>query len=374
MVPVIPRRVCFAKPTASCTLSAVIGLIPLSVLYRAASDIRGRLYDRGSLQGVSLDVPTVSIGNITVGGTGKTPLVALTAELLAEEGCRVGILTRGYGRREPRKRVLVSNWERVRATADLGGDEPVELARRLLGKAVVVADADRIGAASWARETLGVTCFVLDDGFQHRRAARDLDIVCIDATMPLFEDRVLPAGRLREGLRGLERADAFIITRSELSDGGTGIEAELWRRFPRTPVFHSTTTISRLTPLDAFNAGAESAPSEAFNGPAFVFCGIGNPAAFRKHLDRFGIRIAGGAVFADHQRYTEAILDKMFREARSSGAEALITTAKDAVKLEMLTNGRSDLPVLVAEIETRITEAAEFRSLLRRTLVSPDRR
>jgi len=181
----------------------------LGKIYVAIGGLRNSLYDRGILKSHSLGARTISIGNITAGGTGKTPLVAYVAELLADAGEKVCILTRGYGRKNERDRVVVSDGTNVLVDAATGGDEPVELAQRLLGKSVVIADADRVAAARWAKKQFGITAFVLDDAFQHRRARRDLDIVCVDATNPR-------GGLLRESFANLVRADVIIITRADL--------------------------------------------------------------------------------------------------------------------------------------------------------------
>src|SRR5215217_6944993 len=148
-------------------------LSPIGWLYGKFADVRNALYDRGTLRSYDLGAKTISIGNITAGGTGKTPLVMYVAEILADAGEKVCILTRGYGR-ESSGRVLVSDSVQVLVDARIGGDEPVELARKLIGKTIVVADADRVAAAGWAREKFEVTALVLDDAFQHRRAKRNL--------------------------------------------------------------------------------------------------------------------------------------------------------------------------------------------------------
>lgn len=335
-------------------------LIPFGLLYGRIMDVRNRLYDRGVLKSYSLGARTISIGNLTTGGTGKTPLVALVSEMLAENGEKVCVLTRGYGRANPKERVLVSDGKSVLADAATGGDEPVELARKLLGKAVIVADADRVAAAAWAKEKFGITAFVLDDGFQHRRAKRDLDIVCIDATNPCGNGRILPAGNLRESFKELRRADAIVVTRSNFVDTVEDLAAQLKRRNAEAPLFKASTRITRITELNDFldSAGSEVDIEET---PVFAFCGLGNPEIFRRQLVSQEMKIAGLCSIGDHYRYTQSDTEFLQSGAKRSGGEALITTAKDAVKLERL---KFEMPVFVAEAEVVIEEAAIFRKLV----------
>src|SRR5436190_22356360 len=216
-------------------------------IYGKIVGLRNYLYDRGNLDTFDLGARTISIGNITAGGTGKTPLVAYVASLLASRGETVCVLTRGYGRKDPKKRVLVCDLEQVLADPFTAGDEPYELAQKLVGKAIVIADADRVAAAEWAKRRFGVTVFVLDDGFQHRRAKRDLDIVCIDATDPFGVGAVLPAGRLREPITGLERAGAVVITRSDLVNDISNLRSEILNLVgPGCAVFAAENTISGI--------------------------------------------------------------------------------------------------------------------------------
>src|SRR3569832_2355237 len=155
-------------------------LTVLAWIYGRGLALRNYLYDKGVFEVHDLGARVICVGNITVGGTGKTPLVEYIGHRLAEQGEKVCVLTRGYGREDEGKRVLVSDGESVLVDAAIGGDEQVDLAHELLGHGVVVAGADRVGAAEWARRKFGVTAFVQDDGFQHRKVKRDLDIVCVD--------------------------------------------------------------------------------------------------------------------------------------------------------------------------------------------------
>jgi len=341
-------------------------------------DLRNRLYDAGWLRSFDLGARTVSIGNLTTGGTGKTPLVALTAEILAEAGEKVCILTRGYGRRDPGRRVLVSDGETVLVDAAVGGDEPVELARHLLNKAVVVADRDRVGAAAWAKERFGVTAFILDDGFQHRRVKRDVDIVCIDATNPCGNGRILPAGTLRESFRGLRRADLIVITRTELSSSTDDIRLRLEKRNETAPILTCATRISGFRPVNGPGAATELTPEELGGRPAIgdddhsirvlAFCGIGNPGAFFGLLKAGSIQdrdrpfiIQAEKTFPDHHLYSQRYIDNLEADARREGVSALLTTGKDAVKLEGL---RFTIPTFYVEITTEVSDPELFRSLL----------
>src|SRR5215216_482156 len=200
-----------------------LALAPLGIVYGAVARARLRLYRSGWLKSERVGAPVVSVGNLTAGGTGKTPLVEWVAHALAAEGLRACVLTRGYGRADEGRRVVASDGARVLAEVAECGDEPRLLAEKLLGVASVVCDRDRVSAARWARAELGARVFVLDDGFQHLRIARDLDVVTLDATDPWGGGHLLPRGRLREPASALARAGCVVITRSELSEDLAGL-------------------------------------------------------------------------------------------------------------------------------------------------------
>ena len=336
-------------------------LSPFASIYGAVVAARNSLYRRGSLRSFLLGGRTVSVGNITTGGTGKTPVAALVAEILADAGEKVCVLTRGYGRKNESERVVVSDLEIVLAEADVGGDEPVELARKLLGRAAVIADADRVAAAAFAREHLGATAFVLDDAFQHRRAERDLDIVCIDASDPFGGGELLPAGRLREPPESLSRAGAIVITRAELAADLASLKHDLRRLAPGAALFVAHGRITGFTPLDAFlaNRHDENAPPPLER--AFVFCAIGNPSAFVSQITSEDIRVVGQKTFRDHYVYSPADAGVLDRQAQKADAKVLITTAKDAVKLGRL---NFKTTCLVAEFAPQIDDLESFRRLV----------
>ena len=347
----------------------------LGYLYGKIIAVRNALYDKGVFDVHNLGVHTISVGNITTGGTGKTPLVAYIATVLAERGEKVCILTRGYGRDHPKQRVLVSDAKHVFVDAREGGDEPVELANKLLGKAIVIADADRVSAAEWARRKFGITVFVLDDGFQHRKVKRDVDIVCIDATNPCDRGRMLPFGRLREPVAGLARADAMVITRADLVDDVSDLRSRLAEWNVNAAIFEAKSVIGAITPIGEFHANVQRSASKKISKPAFAFCGLGNPENFFELLRREnGIAAVGSRAFADHHFYTQSDVTRIEAAARSSGAEILLTTAKDAAKLSDLTvasrnTGKSflpefEFPCFVVKIETKIDNKDAFDAML----------
>ncbi len=332
-----------------------IVLPPLSLLYGAVTRTRLSLYRRGTFQTSKLDRPVISVGNITTGGTGKTPLVEHVARTLAAHGKKVCILTRGYGRKDPHLQVIVSDGYGVLASPSEAGDEPFLLATRLKGLAAVISSADRIAAGREAIKDFGTECFVLDDGFQHLRLARDLNIVTIDATNPWGGGRLLPHGRLRESIDGLSRADCVVITRCDQVGSVETLREEISRLTGGKPIFESQMRMVRVSPLK--NGGEPLAP------PARVvaFCAVGNPSSFFESLQRAGYEIAAERSFADHHVYSQDEIDSVIRLARNVGSDVLITTDKDAVKLRALA---FSIPCYVAEIEIAIDDAESFVQLI----------
>ena len=336
------------------------------MLYGAIINARNALYEKGLLKSFSLGVPTISIGNITVGGTGKTPMVAFVAEILAEQGEKVCILTRGYGRENAKQRILVSDGEQILAEAKKAGDEPFELAQKLLGKAVVVADANRVAAGNWAREKFGIMTFVLDDAFQHRQAKRDLDIVLLDATNPFGNGKLLPFGILREPLENLKRADAIVITRANLVADLNNPKSQISKITPNCPIFISENKITNLTKLKEFHAEAQSSQRTKDKGQrtknkAFAFCGLGNPNNFFEQLRREDFDLMATETFPDHHFYTPKDIAKIENKAKTNNAQILLTTAKDTVKLKDLD---FNLPCFVVENELVFEDEIGFRNLI----------
>lgn len=337
-----------------------------SRFYETIVGARNSLYEKGVFKTHSLGAKTVSIGNITVGGTGKTPLVALVAEILAESGEKVCILTRGYGRENPKKQVLVSDGEKILTDVKAAGDEPFELAVKLLGKAIIVANANRVAAGNWAREKFGITAFVLDDAFQHRRVERDLDVVCVDATNPFGTGLTLPTGILREPLENLRRADAIVITRANLTKDVADLKSRISKYNSICPIFVSENRVSTLVNLKDFAAESPNLLGAMDNGQwttdnYLAFCALGNPSNFFEQLRNENFNLVATQTFPDHHFYTPKDVEKLCAKAKQTKAKMLLTTAKDAVKLKGL---NIDLPCFVAEGEMIFGREDGFRKWL----------
>jgi tetraacyldisaccharide 4'-kinase len=290
-------------------------LWPLSVPYGAAVHLRARAYRKGILKQRRLEGVVISVGNLTVGGTGKTPMVLWIAERLLAEGKSVGILTRGYRG----KKVAVGADES--APDDSTSDEVQLLKSRLDERVALGVSANRFERGQELARR-GVKWFVLDDGFQHLALARDVDIILIDATNPFGGGHVLPAGRMREPRTALARADIIVVTRSHHAPA---VEAAV-RRDSDAPIFYA-----RAEP-DAVTAPFHPhlTDRDARERRLFSFCGIGNPSAFVADLRDWGFQIVGHRFFPDHHRYSVGDIDAIEREARAVGAEGVICTEKDS--------------------------------------------
>ncbi len=283
-------------------------LWPLTLPYGAVAHLRARAYSTGFLGQRRLEGVVISVGNLTTGGTGKTPMVLWIAERLLAEGKSAGILTRGYG-----------------GETDAGGatSDEVRLLRARLGEGVRFG----VGPDRFARgrelAACGINWFILDDGFQHLQLARDADIVLIDATNPFGGGHLLPAGRLREPCSALARADIVVITRS---DHAPAIEAVV-RRESEAPIFYAAPHLESVRLFRGEYPGEEF--TEGHSRKMFAFSGIGNPAVFPTDLREWGLDPWGYKIFPDHHRYTVRDLKMIAAEARAAGADALICTEKD---------------------------------------------
>ena len=334
--------------------------VPASWAYGAAVAARTWLYQSGTISAKRLPAPVVSVGNVTWGGSGKTPMVACIARHFLSRGRAVGVLSRGYGRERPDRVVVVSEGEAVLATPAEGGDEPVELAGLVPGLAVAVG-ADRYEAGLELLRRRGEQIFILDDGFQHRRLARDLDLVCIDAGESADHLRLLPAGRLREPLSNLDRAGALIWTRWR---EGRPAEALTARVLPwlgdQRQVFRS---VSAISGFQSIPSASPRLPAEGLLGESIgVLSGIAGPGRFREDLEECGVRIVWSRTERDHHPWRPDEIARLLEEARSAGARVVVTTGKDAVKMTAV--DQTPVPLYHALLESRVLEQQAFEALL----------
>jgi tetraacyldisaccharide 4'-kinase len=275
-----------------------MGLNLLGTLYGAATATRNRLYDRGWLNARRLEKPVISVGNLSLGGSGKTPFVILLVELLRERGLSCAVLSRGYGRKRPGVRVVEPH-----GSSEDFGDEPLEISRRL-GCPVVVGES-RYQAGRVAEKEFACDLHIVDDGFQHRSLARDFDLVLL--AREDLSDTLLPAGRLREPLRSLARADS-IVTSFDPDGGLLSSGKFLWR-------------IERGISLP-------EPPARAV-----AFCGIARPKRFLEELEALGIELLARRFYRDHHRYSPDDIDELLRLGERTRAEGFITTEKDSINM-----------------------------------------
>jgi tetraacyldisaccharide 4'-kinase len=315
----------------------------LEVPYTAAVRIRNWRYDTGRATIHQLDVPVLSVGNITLGGTGKTPTVEWLARWFVDRGVRVGLVSRGY-----------------KSTDGRPNDEALELAQRL-PDVPHVADTDRVRGARQAVERFGCQLLILDDGFQHRRLARDFDLVLIDALAPWGYGHVFPRGTLREPLSGWARADALLLSRADLVDPSrrAEIRARALRDAPRALWLEAA-----HAPQALLSPSGASEPLESLAGRRIAaFCGIGNPAGFWRSLERCHYLVADRREFADHIDYTPQDVAEIARWVDASDVAAALCTHKDLVKVGAHWPGGKPLFALAGRLEI-LTGQSELEAAL----------
>lgn len=310
----------------------------LAHFYGAGVHTRNALYERGVLRPRRLQGPVVSVGNLSVGGAGKTPFVLLLGELLKARGVKFDVLSRGYGRTT--RGVTVVD---PAGTAPSFGDEPLLIARRL--EIPVILGEDRYQAGIFAETKFGAQLHLLDDGFQHRRLARDFDIVLV--TPEDARDRLLPAGRLREPLSSLRRADAVVLA-SGASPGNFPLDGKLVWRVRRG-----------IMPRDV--------PPRPV-----AFCGIARPQSFFLQLRTAGIQPAAEAVYRDHHAYTGQDIRQLLQAARESEAAGFVTTEKDAVNMGPYLSALK--PLAVVPVKMDLVNPADALDTLLRVIEEPKRR
>ena len=324
---------------------AQIFLRPLSLLYGVIARVRVHAYASGWLTQGRLNAAVVSVGNLTAGGTGKTPMVLWLAEKFLAKGQRVAVLSRGY------------------RGAHGTSDEVALLRTRLDERATIAISANRFAAGAAVENGEAIDIFLLDDGFQHLQLARDVDILLMDASRSLTNERLLPAGLLREPVSAMTRADILVFTRAETQPGVSAAVSHL----AEYPVFAATTKLLGFRILGDKSISLLNA-SQIGEGPFFAFCGLGNPQQFFRDLETWRIATNGQRVFGDHHRYTAADVAALERAAEQSKSRAFVTTEKDAQNLTGVT--LRQFPVYIAIIDIEVSQETDFLALIEAKIAS----
>ena len=336
-------------------------LSPFAWLYRLICALRLFLYRYGVFKQKKLQAKVISVGNITLGGTGKTPLVIYLAEKLKEKNKKVAILSRGYKRKKKKMVELTQktkrkiNWEDV-------GDEPYLLARRLFDVPIMVSKHRNV-SGDCAIQKYGIEFLILDDGFQHLKLFRNLDIVVIDSVNPFGNGRLLPAGTLREPLASLRRADVFVLTKTDQASNTDELVQILKRYNPKAPTVES---IYQNRSIEKLFDGSSVTPKDVEDKKAFAFSGIGNPSSFENSLKQLKIQILKHQKFWDHFPYRKKDILALQEEAKSKGADFIITTEKDSVRIPLINESETpsqaglDIPFYVLKIDLEITRGEEI--------------
>jgi len=330
---------------------------PLSPFYSALMKAREKLYRAGIFRQHSLPVPVLSLGNLVLGGTGKTPTVKHVAELLLRHGYRPAIVSRGYGGKSKKAVTVVSDCKTVLSSPALAGDEPYMLAKSLPGVPVCTGRR-RLAPCRLAIDQFQADVIILDDGFQHLSVKRDLDIVLFDGSVLAGNSRVFPAGPLREPVSALKRCQAFLLTgkNSENSTRVGSFADLLHQRFPDRPVFTSSIKAVLFAP--------DGTPSQDHVSRKFFgFCGIANPSRFKNSLTGLGLDLVSFRPLKDHTPYSQTLVTNLCKKALSCGAANLVTTEKDFVKLNGL---ELQLPLYVVKIHHEVDQ--EFDRFLLNSL------
>ncbi len=337
-------------------------LLPLLWLYRAVIALRNFCYDHNIFKSKKLSTFVISIGNLSMGGTGKTPLTIFLATALRDQGWKVAIVARGY-RREKSGLVVVSDGKQILAGIAEAGDEPMLMAQACEGIPVIV-DRQKLNAARAAVERFAPDVILVDDGFQHRQLHRDIDIVMLDATTPLSNAWLLSGIMLREPASALRRADFIIINESSQGDDLPSQPLfEQSRRYTSVAIFSGKLQATNWRELPPNKAG-EILPLDFIKDqPVLLVSGIARPESFRRLVEAHGARVQGELTFGDHHRYDEKDVRLMATAFKTCGARYVLATPKDAVKLAKLRAAETALPIFILETAFEV-EPAFFPALL----------
>lgn len=338
-------------------MKPVTALLPFSWLYESGVFLRNLFFDLRLFRTELVDVPVISVGNITTGGTGKTPVVELVARTLEGMNIRAAIVSRGYGRKTKGLRE-VSDGSGIKATVLEAGDEAFQLAVRL-PRIPVVVDERRVRGARYAVTKLKANAIILDDGFQHRALHRDLDIVLVDVSQSPFLTAMLPAGFRREPLRSLRRADAVILTKLASTVNVDRIGEQI-RFLSKARIMTSSSRVSSFRRAKTkFSVDLNSVHGKH----AVAFCGIARPESFKQSLEGIGIHVDSMMAFDDHHWYSTGDLQRIVTEQEKWKAEFIITTEKDFVRISA-PEFFEKFPFFYIELEADIHQKDEWRELL----------
>lgn len=344
----------YKAPPALAPMASISGRI-----YEVVIRARNRAYSRGLLVQHRLPGPVISIGNLTLGGSGKTPLAIYIARTLSELGFPSAILSRGYGRKHPRKSWILSPGDAVPNPEVMLGDEPA-LMRRYLPDIWMGISGNRLRAGSAIARLQPNITFILDDGFQHRRLHRNLDIVIIDPWQPLQSNRVFPGGTLREPISELRRCHMVLINGRPDMEVPALAATSLRNLLGKTAIFFCRQNIQTLIPFSCWQNGQTHSENSEWPHTAHLVSAVGNPERFQRDIEQLGIEARGSNFFRDHYRLGRQDWDLCTREARAKSADAIIITEKDAVKLSM----EPDFPLYVAVQTTGLSDEKSFRRTL----------
>jgi tetraacyldisaccharide 4'-kinase len=327
-------------------------LTSASIIYYLIIRLRNFFYDKHIFKAHHSQTPVISIGNITLGGTGKTPLVIwLCKQLSQNHNC--AILTRGYKARNS-------------YCAKRNTDEP-EMISKSCPNAKVIVNPNRVAGAAEAIGKFASKIIIMDDGFQHRRLVRDLDIVTIDATRPFGYGKIVPAGLLREPISSLKRADAIVITRCDTTSEPelNKLEEKLQEVNPEMIISRSIHAPAHVITINNKEINLQQLKSKK----VFAFCGIGNPDAFLHTIRNLDCDITGSKIYNDHHNYTNKDLSEIYKQARLSKAEFILTTQKDWTKISLLNTTENDLTLAYIAIEFKfLTGEDKLRNLIQNKL------
>ncbi len=321
----------------------------VSFFYGIGHRLRLAAYRRGLFSAHRFPCRVISVGNLTLGGTGKSPLVMQIAELLRDHGHRPAILSRGYRGSTENPVNVVCDGSQVLLDPEVAGDEPVMMARRL-GNVPVLVGPDRVRTGEYALKHFGATVLILDDGFQHLAVQRDLDILLLDADRPFGNGHLFPAGPLREPAAALRRADLLCLTRCRKAGSIPAAVRSLAASLPVVQTRFEPVSFARL------DDGAWVPPDFLKARPVAGFCGIAQPADFRRTLEAVPLKVVWFQSFGDHHAYTAGDLRTVDQAAQHAGAQFLLTTEKDAVKTKL---SGVKLPLVVVRLGVNLIEGQQ---------------